>query len=84
MYLTGAKPIVDFLLGAVELNPEGCITINKEDMSTSVPGVYAVGDVTCKPFRQVVLATAEGCTAALSAARYINKQKQTGSQSGKE
>lgn len=82
MYLTGAKPIVDFLLGAVELSPEGCIDADPKDMSTSVPGVYAIGDVTCKQVRQVVVATAEGCIAALSAEKYINDRKKTKSQWG--
>jgi thioredoxin reductase (NADPH) len=74
MYLQGAKPIVDFLLGGVELNIEGCIKVGR-DMSTSVEGVYAIGDVTCKPIRQVVVATSEGCIAALSAEKYINSRK---------
>ncbi|UCH88258.1 MAG: FAD-dependent oxidoreductase [Thermoplasmata archaeon] len=82
MYLTGAKPIVDFLLGALELNSEGCIKINIEDMSTSVPGVFAVGDVTCKQIRQVVVATAEGCIAALSAEKYINARNRVKPQWG--
>jgi thioredoxin reductase (NADPH) len=81
MYLQGAKPIVEFLLGAVELNTEGCIKVER-DMSTSVEGVYAVGDVTCKPIRQVVVATAEGCIAALSAEKYINTRKRMKSQWG--
>jgi thioredoxin reductase (NADPH) len=82
MYLTGAKPIVDFLLGAVDITDEGCIKVNSDDMSTSVPGVYAVGDVTCKPIRQVVVATAEGCIAALSADKYINDRKSVMAQWG--
>ncbi len=76
IFLHGRNPITDFLYGAVDSTDEGCIKVNKEDMSTSVEGVYAVGDVTCKKFRQVVIAAAEGCIAALSADKYINKRKQ--------
>ncbi len=73
IFLHGNKPIVDFLYNAVDIT-DGCITVNK-DMSTSVNGVYAAGDVACKKFRQVIIAAAEGCTAALSADKYINKRK---------
>ena len=76
IFLHGRNPITDFLYGAVDITDQGCIKVNKDDMSTSVEGVYAVGDVTCKEFRQVVIAAAEGCIAALSADRYINKRKQ--------
>ena len=49
-------------------------------MYTSVEGVYAVGDVTCKKIRQTVIAAAEGCVAALSADRYLNKRSKARSQ----
>lgn len=74
IFLHGNKPIVDFLYNAVDISEKGCITVD-EDMATSVEGVYAAGDVTCKKFRQVVIAAAEGCIAALSADKYINKRK---------
>ncbi|MGD2248936.1 MAG: FAD-dependent oxidoreductase [Candidatus Methanofastidiosia archaeon] len=73
VYLHGNKPVVDFLYGTLELVDE-CIAVD-DTMATSVEGVFAAGDVTCKRFRQVVLAAAEGCTAALSADKYINKRK---------
>lgn len=71
IYLQGAQPVVDFLKGAVELTPSGCIKVNQR-METSVPGVFAVGDVTCKEIRQAVIAAAEGCIAALAADRYVH------------
>jgi thioredoxin reductase (NADPH) len=75
IYLTGAKPISDFLLGALELDEQGFIKTNPVDMSTSLPGIFAIGDVTNKQVRQVVVATGEGCIAALSADRYIHERK---------
>ncbi|MBI2957881.1 MAG: FAD-dependent oxidoreductase [Chloroflexi bacterium] len=72
LYIHGRLPIVDFLKGAVELDGEGCIRVDRTDMSTSVKGVYAIGDVTCRTFRQAVLAAADGCLAALSAERYLS------------
>jgi len=80
LYLTGAKPVVEFLMGALSLDEKGCIQTNLEDMSTSIPGVFAIGDVTCKQIRQVVVATAEGCIAALSADKFINSRSRIMSQ----
>lgn len=71
IYLQGVQPVVDFLKGAVELTETGCIKVDRE-MRTSVPGVYAVGDVTCKEIRQAVIAAAEGCIAALAADKYLH------------
>ncbi len=68
--LHGNKPIVDFLGGNVELSEEECIVTNRM-METSIPGVFAAGDMTCTEVRQVVVAAANGCVAALSAERYI-------------
>lgn len=80
VYLHGNMPIVDFLGQQIELTPKGCIKINKADMSTSIEGVYAIGDVACKEIRQVVIAAAEGCTAALSVDQYINQRQKLRSQ----
>jgi thioredoxin reductase (NADPH) len=74
VYLHGNKPIVDFLHGALETGENRCITVNRT-METSVPGVFAAGDVTCTEVRQVVVAAAHGCIAALSAERYLYKRK---------
>ena len=80
LYLHGNKPIVDYLYGAIETTEEGCIAVNRETMATSVEGVYAIGDVTCKKVRQVVLAAAEGCVAALSAEQHVSKRDRAVSQ----
>lgn len=74
VYLHGNKPVVDFLFGAIETEEDGCIPVNAM-METSVPGVFAAGDVTCTEIRQVVVAASQGCIAALSAERYIYKRK---------
>jgi thioredoxin reductase (NADPH) len=74
VYLSGSKPIVDYLQGAVALSEEGCIITNNA-METNVPGVMAAGDVICTEARQVVLAAANGCLAALSAEKHIFGRK---------
>jgi len=74
VYLHGNKPVVDFLFGAVETQEDGCIPVHSM-METSIPGVFAAGDVTCTEVRQVVVAASQGCLAALSAEKYIFKRK---------
>lgn len=74
VYLHGSKPIIDFLAGAVKTGEGGCIPVNRM-METSVPGVFAAGDVTCTEVRQVVIAASQGCIAALSAEKYLYKRK---------
>lgn len=74
VYLHGSKPVVDFLGETVELSEEECVVTNRM-METSIPGVFAAGDVTCTEVRQVVIAAANGCVAALSADKYIHHRK---------
>lgn len=74
VYLHGSKPIIDFLSGAFETGEGGCIPVNCM-METSIPGVFAAGDVICTEVRQVVVAASHGCIAALSAEKYLCKRK---------
>lgn len=74
VYIHGSKPIIDFLAESLDISEEGCIKAN-EFMETSREGVFVAGDVRCTQTRQVVLAAADGCIAALSADKYINHRK---------
>ncbi len=74
VYLHGSRPVVDFLQFALDLSDDECIIANKM-METSIPGVFTAGDVTCIEVRQVVVAAAYGCIAALSAEKYIHHRK---------
>ncbi len=65
LYLRGAAPATEFLMDAVETDEKGFITTD-ELCRTSVPGVYAAGDVRSKQARQMVIAAAEGAIAALA------------------
>ena len=62
----GLVPNTDFLKGTVELSRFGEIVID-ERCHTSVPGVFAAGDATTVPYKQIVVAAGEGAKAALSA-----------------
>ena len=74
VYLHGSRPVVDFLNFAVDISDEECIITNNM-METNIPGVFAAGDVTCTEIRQVVIAAAKGCIAALSADKYVHHRK---------
>ena len=62
----GLLPNTEWLKGAVELSPRGEIIIDDRGQ-TSVPGVFAAGDATTVPYKQIVIAMGAGSTAALSA-----------------
>ena len=62
----GLVPNTEFLKGTVELSRYGEIIID-EKCATSLPGVFAAGDVTTVPYKQIVIAAGEGSKAALSA-----------------
>lgn len=74
VYLHGTRPIVDFLNFAVDISDEECVLTNRM-METNMDGVFAAGDVSCVEARQVVIAAANGCMAALSADKYVHHRK---------
>ncbi len=66
----GNRPATRFLGDAVELDDEGFILTGPE-LATSVPGVFAAGDVRTTPLRQIITAAADGALAAQSAAAFV-------------
>lgn len=78
LYLHGRIPVVNFLGNSVATDNDGCIAVNRTDMSMPIDGVYAAGDVTCKNTRQSIFAAAEGSQAAVSSLSYINKKRKSG------
>lgn len=62
----GLLPNTDWLKGTVELSRHGEIIVDAHGR-TSVPGVFAAGDVTTVPYKQIVIAAGDGAKAALSA-----------------
>jgi alkyl hydroperoxide reductase subunit F len=62
----GLLPNTEWLKGVVDLTPRGEIVIDDRG-HTSVPGVFAAGDATTVPYKQIVIAMGAGSTAALSA-----------------
>lgn len=62
----GLVPNTEWLKGTVELSKHGEIVVDAKG-ATSVPGVFAAGDVTTVPFKQIVIAVGEGAKASLGA-----------------
>ncbi|MDI6890199.1 MAG: thioredoxin-disulfide reductase [Thermodesulfovibrionales bacterium] len=70
----GYNPNTGFLKGLVTLDEDNYI-ITDEEMSTSVPGIFAAGDVRAKSLKQITTAVGDGAMAAVSAEKYISQMK---------
>ena len=66
----GLVPNTEWLKGTVDLTPRGEIKVTAKG-ETSLPGVFAAGDATTTPYKQIIIATGEGAKAALSAFDYL-------------
>ena len=66
----GLVPNTEWLRGAVELSKFGEIVVDARG-ATNLPGVFAAGDCTTVPYKQIVIAAGEGSKAALSAFDYL-------------
>ncbi len=67
----GMKPNIDLFRDKLELDKWGYIKTD-EDMHTSMPGIFAVGDVISKKYRQITTAVADGTIAAIAIAKELN------------
>ena len=66
----GLLPNTEWLKGTVDLSPRGEITVDAKG-ETSVPGVFAAGDCTTVPYKQIIIAMGEGAKASLGAFDYL-------------
>ena len=66
----GLVPNSEWLKGSLALSPRGEIEVDAKG-ATSVPGVFAAGDVTTTPYKQIIIAMGEGSKSALSAFDYL-------------
>ena len=69
----GHKPNTDFLRGQLELNEQGYIKVQSPTSATSVPGVFAAGDVCDPNYRQAIVAAGRGASAAMDVERFLQE-----------
>jgi thioredoxin reductase (NADPH) len=67
----GHKPATELFDGQLTLDSDGYIEVETGTTKTSIPGVFACGDVMDKTYRQAVTAAGTGCMAALDAEKYL-------------
>ncbi|TMK36777.1 MAG: thioredoxin-disulfide reductase [Actinobacteria bacterium] len=70
----GHDPNTALFRGKLALDDEGYITVAEPRTATSVPGVFAAGDVTDRIYRQAVTAAGQGCKAAIDAERFLEDE----------
>jgi len=68
----GYKPNTELLKGQIALDEKGYIVTKKSTMETSIPGVFAAGDVQDSYYKQAITAAGTGCMAAIDAERYLS------------
>jgi thioredoxin reductase (NADPH) len=70
----GFEPNNSLVPAGTKMNANGYV-VTDEKCETNVPGIYVIGDLREKYARQIVLSAADGCTAALAAAHYVETRK---------
>ena len=67
----GHDPRSELVRDAVEVDPEGYVLVRDRGTATSLPGVFAAGDLVDRTYRQAITAAGSGCAAAIDAERWL-------------
>ena len=67
----GNDPRIELVKGQLDLTPEGTIAVDGRSSITSLPGVFAAGDVVDHTYRQAITAAGSGCAAAVDVEHYL-------------
>ena len=70
----GHDPRSELVRGQVDLDPEGYVLVQGRTTLTSLPGVFAAGDLVDHTYRQAITAAGSGCSAAIDAERWLAEQ----------
>ena len=71
----GHDPRSDLVRGAVAVDADGYVLVNGRTTATSLPGVFAAGDLVDRTYRQAITAAGSGCAAAIDAERWLAERE---------
>lgn len=72
----GHDPRSELVRGAVAVDPEGYVVVTDHSTATSLPGVFAAGDLVDRHYRQAITAAGSGCAAAIDAERWLVESRE--------
>jgi thioredoxin reductase (NADPH) len=78
----GHDPRSELVRGALDMDPEGYVLVQDRTTATSLPGVFAAGDLVDRTYRQAITAAGSGCAAAIDAERWLAHPSESAHESG--
>jgi len=80
----GHDPRSELVRGAVDVDPAGYVVVGEHSTATSLPGVFAAGDLVDHTYRQAITAAGSGCAAAIDAERWLAEASETAQSTAQE
>ena len=80
----GHDPRSELVRGAVDVDPAGYVVVGDHSTATSLPGVFAAGDLVDHTYRQAITAAGSGCAAAIDAERWLAEAQETASETAQQ